>query len=264
MEQGSGIYRLIAIVFVALLAVIVIGYLAIRHLGREDSMEIETVPPPVAEPTPVAETTPTLGELWSERLQGVTLRSSDEVVRALVAELSAHPKLAAWLVNDDLIRRFTAAVDNIAHGSSPRAHVGFLDTGESFRVLRRGDALVADPRSFRRYDLVTEVFVSLDTAGAVALYRELRPLIGEAYREIAPPGARFDDALLTAIDHLQAAPLIAADSPLEEKVVTFVYQDEGLEGLSEAQRHLLRTGPDNVRRIQAKLSALEAELRGGE
>ena len=49
----------------------------------------------------------------------VDLNKSDELVRKLLGELSAHPTLAQWLTTDYLIRRFVAAVDLIAKGSTP-------------------------------------------------------------------------------------------------------------------------------------------------
>ena len=108
--------------------------------------------------------------------------------------------------------------------------------------------------SYRRYDLAAAVFASLDVAGSVSLYHELKPLIDEAYAEISPPGRRFDDRLLTAIDHLLAVPVLDDDVRLEEKVVTYSFADPRLEALSGAQRQLLRMGPDNVRVVQERLS----------
>jgi hypothetical protein len=51
------------------------------------------------------------------------------------------------------------------------------------------------------------------------------------------------------------------DIELEERTVaTFAYADERFESLSDAQRHLLRMGPDNVRRVQEKLQELREAL----
>src|SRR5262245_22726191 len=47
------------------------------------------------------------------------LDKTDALVRELVGKLSSHPQVAAWLATDDLIRRFTVAVLNVAEGNTP-------------------------------------------------------------------------------------------------------------------------------------------------
>jgi len=251
--------RTILGIFIVLLLVVVVVLAVWLWPRGEGDAAIETVAVPT--PAPEATPTPTLAEQLSVKLAGTTLKTSDAVVRELAAGLSSNPKLAAWLVNDDLIRRFTASVNNIAAGMSPRAHLEFLRPKEGFEVDRRGgDVLVIDEHSYHRYDLPSAVFSSLDTEGTVALYRELKPLIDEAYREIAPPGRSFDDRLQAALDHMLAVPVVDGPTQVLERVVTYAWADDELEAMSGAQRHLLRMGPDNVRKIQSKLSELKVAL----
>jgi hypothetical protein len=251
--------RTIIGIFVALVVIIaaVFGW---WYLGRDNVEEplqsvVETTPTPVPEPTP------TLEERLSSRLSGTTLSTSDAVVRELVAEVSSHPKLASWLVNEDLIRRFVASVDNIASGISPQAHLDFLRPKEGFEVDERRDGtLVIEPDSYSRYDSVALVFASLDTEGAVTLYRELEPLIDEAYAEIGPANADFDDRLARAFDLLLGVPVLGASVQVEQKILTYTWADDELEALSGAQRHFLRMGPENVSLIQDKLGELRGAL----
>lgn len=213
-----------------------------------------------ATPLPTPEPTPSLQERLSDRLKGVSVNTSDEVIRQLAAGLSARPELASWLMAEDLVRRFVASVDNIADGRSPHQHIDFLRPAAPFAVQRRGDLITIDRTSYRRYDLAATVFVSLDVAGSVSLYRELKPLIDDAYAEISPPGRQFDDRLVAAIDHLLEVPELDGDVQLEEKVITYSFADARLEALSGAQRQLLRMGPDNARTVQEKLSEFRAAL----
>jgi hypothetical protein len=243
-------------VFVVLVVVIAAVWLWLRQ-GAGDAPDVMAeAPTPIPTPAP----TPTLAERLSERLQGTTLRTSDVVVRELVAELSSRPELVAWLANEDLIRRFVAAVDNTGNGISPTAQLDFLRPKGSFEVVERGDDVFIDPKSYTRYDLVTQVFISLDTEGIGALYRELEPLVDDAYAEISPPGSSFSDRLEAAIDHLLAVSPPSGQPQVQRKVLTYAYTDESLEKLSGAQRQLLRMGPDNVLLIKAKLRDLKAEL----
>lgn len=254
----ANIYKVAIGIFVALVVVALAFYLWLRP-GADRSESIET--PVTGTPSPVPSPTPSLAEQLSARLSGVTLGTSDVAVRELVDGVSSHPQLTKWLVNEDLVRRFVASVDNIAEGRSPRQHIEFMQPTTPFRILDRRGTFYMNPVSYHRYDLAAEVFESLDTAGTVALYRELRPLIAEAYREISPPGSDFDDRLLQAIDHLLAVEFPAGDIELEERTVaTYGFADEQLESLSDAQRHLLRMGPQNVRRVQSKLREIRDAL----
>jgi hypothetical protein len=255
MSEGN---RTIIGIFVALV-VIVAAAVGWWFLSRDDSAPSEGVEMPT--PAPMPTPTPSLEERLSERLSGTTLSASDAVVRELASGLSSNPKLAAWLVNEDLIRRFTASVDNIASGVSPLAHLEFLRPKDGFEVDKKsGGQFVIDPASYRRYNLPAQVFASLDTEGAVALYRELKPLIDEAYAEIGPPNRSFEGRLEAAFDQLLAVPVLDDPARLNQLVVTYAWADDELESLSAAQRHLLRMGPENVSLIQGKLGELKAAL----
>jgi hypothetical protein len=241
--------------FIVLLGIVYFVWLKPGAGGDEESGVAA-----VSEPTPVPEPTPSLQERLSERLKGTTLATSDAVIRELVAELSSRPELTAWMVNDDLVRRFVGSVDNVADGKSPRTHVEFLRPDDSFQVQERQGNLVISEASYRRYDTVAQVFASLDTDGMVALFRELEPLVDDAYAEISPAGSQFDDRLKRAIDQLLAVPVVEGDIRLNQKVVTYTYADAKLESLTPVRRQLLRMGPDNVRLIQSKLREFRSAL----
>ncbi len=250
MSDKSGVWWIAAVI--AIVVVVGGGYLFLRGGGGGGEETIAT-PVPTVEATPTPAPEPGIPE-------GVTLAESDVFVRQVVSQLSQRPEAITWLANEDLVRRFVASVNNIAHGKSPRAHLGFLRPRGRFRVIDRGDRIVTDPRSFSRYDVAVAVFTSLDTEGTVAAFRRLEPLFNEAFAEIARPGTSFRDTLGEAIAELLATPAVAADAGLQEKVVTYSYEDPELESLSDVQRHLLRMGPDNVVQVQTKLRELAAAL----
>jgi len=204
---------------------------------------------------PVTQTDPPL----SSGDQQEKCRESDELVRRLVSTLSSHPKLTAWLVTDDLLHRFVATVESIAGGYSPRDELGFLKPLQPLSVQRAGsDRLVITPASFRRYDLATQVFVSLDSDAAVAVYRQLEEQLKQAHRQTAWFGPELEVRMRQAIDHLLAVEVPQEELEVKISEYAYVYADERLEKLSGAQRQLLRTGPSNARRIQEKLLELRA------
>lgn len=190
----------------------------------------------------------------------VELDKSDALVRRLAGELSSHPRLAVWLKSEQLIRHFVGAVDNIANGLSPRSHITFFLPAGEFKVIKTGNVYIADPDGFTRYHPVVDVFVSLDSAQCVSLLRGLKPLCQEAYRDLGYPGQDFEAALVRAIGELLETPVVEGDIILEKAVLNYTMLDPNLENLSDAQKHLLRMGPENVEAIQKKLREMAAAL----
>lgn len=199
------------------------------------------------------------------------LDASDARVRELMEGLSSRPELAEWLVTDRLVRRFVGAVVSVAAGTSPRDELEFLGPEGEFRVReggqggearRNGAAATIDPASYRRYDPVAATFASLDTRGTARLYRRLRPLFREAFRELGFSEGSFHGTLARAVENLLAVPV--PEGPVEvvpaDEGLGWAYRDPELEALSPAQKHLLRMGPENVRRVQAKLRELAEAL----
>jgi len=188
------------------------------------------------------------------------LDQSDALVRELAARLGAHPQLARWLVTEELARRFVASVVNVAEGTSPGTHLRFLAPEGAFDASNRDGRWYADPSSFRRYDLVTDVFDSLDPAATAALFERLHPLFDAAYAEIGNPASSFDATLALALGNLLRVPIPEPPVELVPQGIAFAYADRTLEERTVAEKHLLRLGPDNALRVQAKLRALAGTL----
>jgi hypothetical protein len=187
------------------------------------------------------------------------LDQSDDFVRRLVADLSSHPRVAAWLATDDLIRGFTVAVENIAGGTTPVRHLRVLRPTGPFRVVADGEVVRIDPRSYERYNGVADAVNSIDAADAAALYSTLRPRIEEAYRELGHNDG-FDAALQRAIALLVQTPVADSNALVAYKGALNEFANPRLEALTPAQKQLLRMGPRNARIIQGKLSEIAAAI----
>ena len=207
---------------------------------------VQATPEPTATPPPRDES---IGPL-------PPLDESDAFVRDLVSRLSDRPDLVAFLVPEQLVRRFVATVANLAEGVSPGPHLVHLRPAEGFTARKVEGRWLIDPRSYQRYDLATSVFLSLDTEKMARLYAALRPLFDAAYLELGYPGRTFDQTLAEAIDRLLAVQPPLSPPELVSQATVFVYADPELEELPAAEKHLLRLGPDNARRVQGKLRDL--------
>jgi hypothetical protein len=180
------------------------------------------------------------------------LDESDAFVRQLVERVSSHPTVAAWLTTEGLILNFAVVTARISNGESPIQELRKIGPIPPFRPrAARGD-LFMEPSSHRRYNQYAEAVGALDARGAARLYTTLEPRINEAYRRM---GGRddFDPVLERAIVEMLRVPVVEGDIELAPSGIVYGFVDPKLEGLSAAQKHLLRMGPQNVRTIQGKL-----------
>ena len=256
-RKKSGDWLIRSLIVLVLAIPLGVGFYVYKTLTPNPSALPPTLPPlPTATkaratPTPV----PTVS-----RTPLPELDASDEFVRKLVDILSSNPAWAKWLATEGLIRRFVVVIDNVAEGRSPTKHVSFLRPKEKFVVAERGKSSFVDPKSYARYDLAADVVASLDTKGTAQSYRQLKPLIDKAYRDLGYPDRNFDATLAKAIDRLLATPVPEGTVELKTAVKSYRYADPDLERLSPSQKQLLRLGPDNMKKVQAKLRELRQTL----
>jgi hypothetical protein len=189
------------------------------------------------------------------------LDETDAVVRELVAKLSSHPAVAAWLTTEGLVRNFTVVVANVVEGRTPAVHLRTVRPATKFQVIERGGEIYIDPRGYHRYDHVAAAAASIDPAGAARLYSTLKPRIEDAYRELGAPDGTFDRALERAIVVLLKTPVV--DGPIRlvnHGAVGYAFAAPELEALSPPQKLLLRAGPANVRAVKSALRAIAIAL----
>jgi len=250
----------IGLVLLIFIAIGLAFYLFFYHPSEE--------PTPIGQPGEKESPLPPSPQALQEKEKGISpipyvgLEKSDARMRKEAKGLSPHPKIAEWLKNENIIWIITAAVDNIADGLSPRAHLSFLSPQKGFEVTGKSPKLYLDPQGFNRYNLVADVFSSLDAQATIRTYKELKLYFQGAYRELGYPNRDFQETLVRAMVELLHAPIIEGKILLEEEEEGINYRivDDYLEDLSDAQKHLMRMGPKNVRKIQAKLREMALAL----
>jgi len=259
-EPPAGDNRKMVWIAIAVVALILVA-LGIWVLFFRTPAEPQPAGPEVAEQPAAGPQTPAATQdETEEKIELPPLSASDALVREMVGELSSHPRLVALLASDELVRKFVATVDNVAEGTSPRPHLRAAGPRSPFPAIEENGRVVMDPEGYRRYDSVVAAFTGLDPVGSVELYNRLQPLIDEAYRQLGYPDTDFEETLQRALVELLEVPVVEGEVVLTPEVASYKYADPRLEGLTDAQKHLLRAGPDNVRRVQAQLRALAREL----
>lgn len=251
----TGPWPLIAVA--ALLGALLFGGYWFLRVSRsaEPAADVAAVAaPPAVVPQP---TTPLGGSPFPADVPG--LDASDAFVRTWAPRLSQHPRLVAWLATDGLIRNFVTVVTNIAEGRTPSARVPVLKPNGPFLVVERKGLLFVDDRSYARYDALAEAFASIDATAAAQLYATLKPRIEEAHGELGGAGS-FDATLERAIVQLLDTPVSDRPLQVEPAGIGYAAVDSRLDDLRGAQKHLLRMGPSNARRVQAHVRELALAL----
>jgi Protein of unknown function (DUF3014) len=188
------------------------------------------------------------------------LGQTDPLVRQLVGRLSSNPTVAAWLTTDGLIQNFVVVTSRIASGDTPVAELKQMGPIPPFRTKNQRDVVI-DPASYHRYDRYAEAVSALDARGTARLYITLKPRVLDAYKKMGSLGGDFDPVLERAIVELLRVPVVQGDLIVVPKGgVGYAFADPRLEGLTAAQKQLLRMGPQNVQTIQGKLREIAPAL----
>jgi hypothetical protein len=195
-------------------------------------------------------------------------------IQTALTELLGAPALAQWVQLDDFARRLVATVDNLARAQAAPRLWPVNPTAGRFSPSETAQGQVIADTNHARYAAFVGLVESVDSTRAVAVYRGLYPLFQSAYEDLGYPGKYFNDRLVEVIDHLLATPEPAATpalrltevkgpQPLTQPWLHYEYADTGLEALSSGQKMLVRMGPENARRLKAKLAEFRRLIASG-
>ena len=249
--------RWIRITIVLLLLVAAAAWYFLVRTRKQEGVTVRTETEQAA--APAGSGSPRLAEP-GEDIPLPPIDETDPIVRDLVAQLSSHPRVAAWLTTDQLVRNFAVVVVNIAQGQTPARHLKAVAPAGNFQTRTAGAAVFLDPKTYARYDSHADAVAAIDPRGAARLYATLKPRIDDAHRELGSPDGDFDKTLHRAIVELLEVPIVEGDVPLKADPVHYAFTDPALESLTHAQRQLLRMGPRNVRIVQNKLRDIAGYL----
>jgi hypothetical protein len=213
-------------------------------------------PPPVQhpleEPAATGEPLPAVGE-------------SDGALAEALKGLIGAPAVQAWLVPDEIARRFVATVDNLPRNVPLEKRRPLRSPPEVLLVDRTvidaatgAERITLSARNAVRYDTAVALLAGTDAAQLAQAYRRFYPLLQQAYQDLGYPDRYFNDRVVEAIDDLLQAPEPAAPVILVQPKVLYEYEDAALERLSSGQKLLLRMGPAHARTVKAKLRELRA------
>lgn len=179
----------------------------------------------------------------------------------LLELVSANALFRGCLAKGEPVRSWALATENLAGGLVPRAPLACLAPAGAFAAVRGRRGYAISPESYRRFDAAGEAVASIDAQALARAYRELHPAIEAAYRALGYPGASLDGATSRALHRIEAAPVLDGEIALV-RISEDLYElaDPRLEALGPLEKQLLRMGPANARKVQAKARELRAAL----
>lgn len=218
--------------------------------AKADSAPTPDAPKPIEHPieaAPAAQPLPALAD------------SDALLIESLTDLLGARP-VRDLLNLQGGVRRIVATVDNLSREKLPQQLSPIKPVGGEFKVTSTAEGTVMGADNAARYAEIVKAAESVDVAKAARAYAKLYPLFQQAYRELGYPQGYFNDRLVQVIDHLLLTPEPAQPIALVQPKVRYEFADPALASMSAGQKALVRMGPDNQRRVKAKLRELRAEV----
>ncbi|WP_078085039.1 DUF3014 domain-containing protein [Microbulbifer mangrovi] len=264
---------------IALLVVAAVVF-GIYWFAVRDTPEPE-VPAPVTEPAPdtssvdldkpedepVIPPAPEPAEPKDPPRQLPALNDSDSEARKDIISLSSDGALANWIVPDEVVRKWVAAVNTATKGDLMHKNRPFNNLKDTLVVKdleTRDDGqkiYVLSQENYQRYEQPVRLFAMVDTDTAVNLYQFWYPRLKQAYGELGLKNKNFHAAVLAAIDQALAAPEVEGPIKLVRPTVYYKFEDEKLEKMPGLHKLMIRIGPDNAARVKEKLRELKAALQ---
>jgi len=203
-----------------------------------------------------------------------TPENTDAAVQAELIDLAGRDGVLGFLQLDGFVRRVVATVDNLDRPHAPSRVWPVNPTAGRFTTVDLSGIERIAPDNAQRYDAFVQFVESVDMARAAALYRWMYPLFQRSYEELGYPGKYFNDRLVKVIDHLLAArpptqpvqvTLLEIKGPVasQRPWVHYRFTDPALEQASAGHKLLMRMGPDNQVRLQARLAEFRQALVSG-
>lgn len=260
---------------IAVIGLLFLVYLAATFESPEGTRTVDIAPPvprapepiqrdetPVPTPTPivpapapaVAVIEPVEPEVVEEVVELPVLNESDAFLTERIQGLETGARLLSLIVSEDLIRKFVVFVDNVADGNLPQLEYPVRRPSQAMAVRELDENLFEmQTVSYQRYTPLVDGLTAVSQERAMAIYRVMKPLFQEAYREIGYPNRDFDNTLVRAIDTVLNARTAEGPFQLIKPKVMYVYADSEIERMSPVEKQLLRMGPQNAEKLKLSL-----------
>ncbi|QDE29777.1 DUF3014 domain-containing protein [Shewanella polaris] len=217
---------------------------------------------PIEEPQNIATTTDDVVPIGEPETTAMVeplpaLSDSDDFVEAKTLAIANGMKIAPMILKKDIARQFVVFVDNLAQGDLVRKASPLKGPDTQFSVSEITNKTYLNPDGYHRYDVYANFIADLSEKDLLSTYTELKPLFSEAFTELGYNDVDFDKRMQQAFSMIINAPIIEDPIELSSISVNYKYVNPNLEALPNAQKLLIRMGPENTRKIKAAIKKLQ-------
>ncbi len=274
-SQKTGSNNFVFIAGTLIAAVIIVAVLFKAQSEPEQDPELIAIPEPVAEVVISAPVVPeaVIPEAVEPEPQPEPqtssvstppplpkLDNSDDFIRERLLLISNKTEFAKWIKTDDLLRRTASYADGLSNGVM-LSKIFPLSAPEGKFATHSSDGTIwLNAGNYERYDRSINTLTSLPMDSIAKMFHFARPLLENAFSEMGYNPRQMDGIILQAIDVVLATPIVAEPIRLSRDSVVYKFSDPALESLLPLQKQLLRTGPENTKRIQQQAEALRDAL----
>ena len=223
--------------------------------------EIPAVPdiPVRRAPKTLNEVVPTTPEAALEQQVPVP-GTSDEQLQQVLRSAGFNALLMPFVSDQNPLDVSAALIDGLGRAMLLRKILPADPPKTPFGTTEEGGITYMSAASYRRYDPYADAIAALDVAVLAEAFHSLRSAYESAFERLGLDSQDFDNAVLRSLDVVLSTPEITEPIALERKAVMYLYVDPELESLPSAQKQLLRTGPENIRRIKHVAQSLRDRL----
>jgi hypothetical protein len=168
--------------------------------------------------------------------------------------------LKKWLLADDLLRRVASYFDGLSRGVILSKIIPLSPAEGEFATHRQDGVILMNAGNYERYNNTVSVLVSLDMRMMAQMFHFSRPLLEKAFSELGYQPRQMDGIILSALDQVLNTPIIVNPIELTRDSVIYKFADSKLEALSPLQKQLIRSGPENTKRLQKQVKILRDAL----
>ena len=273
--KKTGSNNLVFIAGTLIAAVIIVAVLFKAQNQSEQDPELIAIPEPVAE---VVIQTPVVPEAVipeavepepqpEPQTNSVStppalpkLDNSDDFIRERLLLINNKKEFSKWIKTDDLLRRTASYADGLSNGVLLSKIFPLTAPEGKFATHSSDGSIWLNAGNYERYDRSINTLTSLPMDSMAKMFHFARPLLENAFSEMGYNPRQMDGIILQAIDVILATPIVAEPIRLSRDSVVYKFADPALESLLPLQKQLLRTGPENTKRIQQQAEALREAL----
>lgn len=228
-----------------------------------DPPPLESLPTATAEPeaTPATDVGAPLDQEQVEHAGFGSVPDLEESDSYLENLLGKEAGWASILKAKHLIRKAVTTVELLSREENPTSQIQFLQPKSSFKFEEQEESLSLSPENFARYEPLVAFIEGLDTRRSTLLYKHLYPVLLLAYDELGNGDQAFPKKLDRVMQQVLDFVPPEGEIKLAGKDGTYIFTDPTLEEKNHLEKALIRMGPENTRRLQAKIQAIREALQ---